>query len=103
MCTASLLFYAARLSEYGNNLPAEVDSKYLDLTMVIIIPFMYIPYLYATGWGILQTVQWIPLGSEHLAIDFYNAITFFELLDPTTATNYETHLISWSIQYFAGP
>ena len=40
------MFFAVRLSEYGKTIPIEMDSKFLDFAMVIVVPFMLIPYIY---------------------------------------------------------
>ena len=68
MCTANLMFFAVRLSEYGKTIAIEMDSKYLDFAMVIVVPFMFIPYVYQVAWGVLQVVQWVPLGQEVLEV-----------------------------------
>ena len=56
MCAANLMFFAVRLSEYGKTIPMEMDSKYLDFAMVIVVPFMFIPYIYEVAWGALEVV-----------------------------------------------
>jgi len=62
------MFFSVRLGEYGIHIPVEMDSKYLDLAMVIVVPFMFIPYIYEMAFGMLQIVQWSSLGGEILEV-----------------------------------
>lgn len=70
--------------------------------MLFILPLPLIIYAYQIVGGVFIIQQWIPSGNEVLQITFYNAITFFELVD-TENDNYGGHLTSWSLQYFFGP
>ena len=102
MWVASLLFFSVRMSEYGKNLAYDMSSKWVDLAMLILIPFMIVPYLYQLAWGCLEIVQWMPIDEKTLDITFYNASTFFSEVDPDE-DEYESHMISFVMQYFFGP
>ena len=60
MVGANIQFYATRLSEYGVSLPESDTSYYLDIIMVIIVPFMFLPYFYKMGFGVDDVIWWIP-------------------------------------------
>lgn len=102
MWTASLLFYAVRMSEYGKHLNFDMSSKFIDLAMLIVIPFLLIPYLYEFTWACFEIAQWLPIDEKTLDITFYNVTTFFNTVS-VEEPKYEAHLISFIIQYFFGP
>ena len=56
MWLASILFYAVRISEYGDldGLSLEMNSKWIDLAMLIIVPILLLPYLYEFTWACLE-------------------------------------------------
>jgi hypothetical protein len=82
MWLASLLFFAVRMTEYGKHIPYDMTSKWMDLAMVIIIPFLLIPYIYEFVWACFEIAQWLPVKEDILFIDFYNVSTFFNIVKP---------------------
>ena len=54
MWVASILFYAVRISEYGDGLSLEMNSKWIDLSMLIVVPIALLPYLYEFTWACME-------------------------------------------------
>jgi hypothetical protein len=106
MVGANMQFYATRLAEYDKEdsilAPADGDLLYLDIAMIIMIPFLFAPYIYKMTFAIIDCVQWVQFIGETKDIQYYEMVSFFEDVDPE-GENYDLHLFSWLSQYFANP
>ena len=60
MIGAIIQFYATRMATYGVSLPDTDSSKYLDISMLVIVPFLLLPYIYKIGWGVVDVIWWLP-------------------------------------------
>ena len=60
MLGANIQFYATRLSEYGVSIAKTDESFYLDIAMIAVTPFMFIPYLYKMGYAVLDIIWFSP-------------------------------------------
>ena len=60
MLSTILQFYITRLTEYGNSLPDTDTSKFIDIAFTATLPFLYIPYFYEIGFGVVDAIWWVP-------------------------------------------
>jgi len=60
MVGANIQFYSTRLSEYGVSLEKNDASMGIDIAFLVIVPFMFLPYIYKMGWAIVDVIWWIP-------------------------------------------
>ena len=60
MLAANIQFYGTRIAEYGVSIPRTDQSFYLDLAMLVITPFFFIPYIYKMAYAILDIIWFSP-------------------------------------------